>query len=280
MKFYGQFNPPVDKFIFERYFPDANIQGFFVECGAFDGHVESSCKFFEESCGWKGINIEPAPPVFERLVANRPGSLNFNLALSSAIGTAMFRHAISPTLGQFFGNGSLSHAEAHLRDLEERGCSFENYQVSTTTWSKLMEQVGVGEVDLFVLDVEGHELDVIAGMHGSSVLPKVMCVEFGHLGFSVVRAALNDLGYEYDIHSAANAYFIRRDVLPLFAFRRATLAVGVQDLAHETDVVNHAERIAELGRQVEALDRHIGTLEGSLSWRVTAPLRWLRRLLG
>jgi hypothetical protein len=53
-------------------------------------------------------------------------------------------------------------------------------------------------IDLLVLDVEGTELDVIAGMRGSPVLPRVFCVEHGHLGIGVVRQAVEPLGYRYD----------------------------------------------------------------------------------
>ncbi|MEI9889739.1 MAG: hypothetical protein WDN45_03025 [Caulobacteraceae bacterium] len=51
-KFYGQFDPPVDRVLFERYFPDKTIRGVFVECGAYDGQTESCCKFFENR--WTG----------------------------------------------------------------------------------------------------------------------------------------------------------------------------------------------------------------------------------
>ena len=79
MKFYGQFETPVDKFIFERYFPDTNIQGTFVECGAFDGQTECSCRFFEETMGWTGYNLEPVPWIYEQLTQNRPNSKNLNI---------------------------------------------------------------------------------------------------------------------------------------------------------------------------------------------------------
>jgi len=45
--FYGQHFPQLDEFIFKRYFPDINIQGVFVECGANNGIAGSNCKFFE-----------------------------------------------------------------------------------------------------------------------------------------------------------------------------------------------------------------------------------------
>ena len=59
-RFYGQFDPPVDRFLFERFFAGSKRPGVFIECGAFDGETESSCKFFEESLGWWGTGIRTA----------------------------------------------------------------------------------------------------------------------------------------------------------------------------------------------------------------------------
>ncbi|MCS4091843.1 FkbM family methyltransferase [Rhizobium sp. BK176] len=223
MKFYGQFDPPVDRFLFERYFPDVNIKGVFVECGAFDGAIDSSCRFFEEAAGWSGYNIEAVPYLFQKLVANRPNSKNLQIALSGESGSTTFRHAVHPSLGQDFGNGSISHSESHIQELIDRNCTFEEFTVETLTWRDFVARENIRHVDLFVLDVEGHELSVLEGMKGTSILPSVMCVEFGHIDLTVLVSAMASLGYHYDIHSWANAYFIRADMLSLFAFRRAAL---------------------------------------------------------
>ena len=99
-KYYGQFDPPVDKFIYENFFAtnEKKNEGFFIECGAGDGVTESSCKFFEESLGWSGINVEAAPPLFKRLIVNRPGSLNINCALSDYIGKPNLRMRFTPDM--------------------------------------------------------------------------------------------------------------------------------------------------------------------------------------
>ena len=48
MNFYGQFDPPFDKILKERYFNDFN-NGFGIECGACDGLTECNLKYFEEN---------------------------------------------------------------------------------------------------------------------------------------------------------------------------------------------------------------------------------------
>ena len=80
MNFYGQNQQ--DRFIYERYFARYKNRGIAIECGSYDGNIESSCKFFEESLGWDCINIEASPPIYEMLCVNRPKSVNLHLGLS------------------------------------------------------------------------------------------------------------------------------------------------------------------------------------------------------
>lgn len=256
-KFYGQFTPPVDQFIFERYFPDVNIKGVFVECGAFDGLTENSCKFFEEAMGWSGYNIEPVPWVYESLCKNRPLSVNINSALSNKNGAAIFQAIDHPVFGKDCTNGSLEHTDLHKSFLLDDGCKFLPVEVALMTWSDLIEKNNINYIDLLVLDVEGHELSVIEGMRNSLVLPDIICIEVGHLSFKEIKTQLNLLGYTYDISSHVNAFFIKTEKLSLFALRAAA-----QQEPPATATVNYSESIEKLVEQNTYLTRRIE----ELSW--------------
>lgn len=257
-KFFGQFDPPVDKFIFERYFPDRDIKGFFVECGACGGLIESSCKFFEESLGWTGINIEPAPPNFRTLLKNRPNSRNLQIGLSDHDGKATFTHAVSPTWGQDFGNGSVQHTPSHLQQLKDSGCSFETFEIEVLTWKALVQREQLTHVDLFVLDVEGHELSVITGMQQCDVLPDVICIEVGHLDFNQIRVELGKLGYSYDISSHVNAFFVKDEKLSMFALRSGAYLSGlIRSSFCISKDTNHAIRVSAGWRRFVAFVRWI-----------------------
>lgn len=212
-RFHGQFDPPVDRYLFERFFPELR-DGLAIECGAFDGVLESSCLFFEESRGWRTVNVEPSPPVFARLEANRPRAINLRAALSDNAGTARFRHAVSPICGDHFGNGSLTHQPEHLEDLVGRGCHFDEYQVRTLTYGELLAETGVGRPDLLVLDVEGHELQVLEGMRRSTLLPRVLCVEHGHFGVEKMRTALAGLPFRFDSSLHVNSFYVNEQHPP------------------------------------------------------------------
>jgi hypothetical protein len=66
-------------------------------------------------------------------------------------------------------------------------------------------------VDLFVLDVEGFEVEVLDGMVGSKYLPNIFCIEYPHVGLDKLQEILVDLGYRFDTINETNAYFIKND---------------------------------------------------------------------
>lgn len=210
MKFYGQFKPPVDRVLFERYKDFLVAEpGYFVESGAFDGVTESNCKFLEESLGWRGINVEPFPHHFRKLIRNRPASLNFNCALSSRNGTQVFTHVAHPMYGDDFGNGSLSHTTDHEHLLREEGCTFRTLSVPTMTFDTLVETAGVPRVDLLSLDVEGHEIQVLEGMQNEAYFPRIICIETGHDTDNIINRRLNEMGYFKDGEYMVNSFYRR-----------------------------------------------------------------------
>lgn len=281
-KFYGQFDPPVDQFIFERYFPDTNIEGVFVECGAFDGLTECSCKFFEESLGWKGYSLEPVPWIFDSLQKNRPTSNNLNFALSNRDAEINFRAVVHPTFGRDCTNGSIFHLPRHKEILADIGCIYEDVTVKAITWKSLVDLMRLSVVDLFVLDVEGHELEVLEGMLGAAVLPFIMCVEFGHIGLQVIRTAMDRLGYIYDITSNGNAYFIRKDMVDLVAFRSIKSHKCIGAVSSSAEILSsniesssfHTEN-AYLKMRVQELEQLYHAVTFSKSWRFIQSLKTL-----
>lgn len=288
-KFYGQFEPSVDRFIFERYFPDENIKGIFVECGAYDGLTECSCKFFEETMGWKGYNLEPVPWIFEKLRTNRPHSTNLNFALSNTAGETNFKAVDHPQYGTDCTNGSLTHTAKHNEWLVENGCQFIEVPVKLLTWRDLIQQEAIAHIDLLVLDVEGHELFVLEGMKDCAVLPDVICIEIGHLDFNGIRETLKELGYVYDISSHVNAFFVKQELLPLFTLRRMrSRDEGSdnlrQELMHMTALHNEMQNACEAlkrenewaRQQIAHFERTFTELQNSRAWKWIEKVRTLK----
>lgn len=266
MRYYGQFSPEVDRFIYERYFKSYKGKGRFIECGAFDGVTESSCKFFEESLGWCGYNIEASPKNYGHLCINRPASNNFHYGLSNFSGSMEFTDVIHPSL-DLFGNGSLSHTEAHLNELDDKGCSYEVSVIPIITYKEFVALTGIDSLQLMVLDIEGHEIEALEGFRDAVVLPEVLCIEHGHLGVEGLKSTLIELGYVYDVSSHVNSFYILKPFESLY-----------KSLIECQESLNTAEnKNLYLSSNLESVQEECIAFKSSWSWRLTAPLRTLKR---
>lgn len=200
MIFYGQWKPQQDEVIYRNYFLDKKI-GTSIECGASCGGT--STHFFAD-IGWECYYIEPSKYAFSCLKDYLKGDniYCYNFALSDKNGIAVFKDIISAP-GGGNDNASLQHTEKHMQELLGYGCKFEDYEVNTLTYKQFVRT----PVDLFVLDVEGFELQVIGGMKDSKFLPSVVCVEYPISGLDNIKKSLINLGYKFNFVSFNNAFF-------------------------------------------------------------------------
>jgi FkbM family methyltransferase len=209
MQYYGQFTPPVDEIIHERYFPTLE-NGIGIECGAFDGVTESCTYFFNKNKGWTTFNIEAVPNIFKKLQQNRTDSksININVALSSEDCQQIIRNYKHPSLGYDWGNASINHTPTHRNQLEQlSGNQFIEHPVKCITYKSLIKEYNIDHLDLFVLDVEGHETSVLRGMQGCDVLPSVFVIEHGHTPVDLTPY-FGDT-YRLDYVSDVNSFFIK-----------------------------------------------------------------------
>ena len=198
MIFNGSGDPPIDKILYERYFLGKR-NGIFIESGAYDGVFESVCKVLEDKMDWSGFNIEPNPVMYSRLVKNRPKATNLNCAISSVNGKSSFRQ---PFLDKYGLENTWGTLEV---DKYESGTVFE---VETITFCHLIEKYHISKVDLWVLDVEGHEQRAIEGMIQSTTFPRVICAEHGHCGLGRLSEWMKGAGYTYDGSHLQDSFFV------------------------------------------------------------------------
>ena len=57
--------------------------GFFVECGAFDGETASNTVYLEQTRKWTGLLIEMDPAFYTQLVGKRRRAWTINACLSN-----------------------------------------------------------------------------------------------------------------------------------------------------------------------------------------------------
>lgn len=191
----------IDKILNERIFKNKK-NGFYLECGAFDGVIDSNTLFFNKYMEWTGINIEPLPNIFLELQKNRKNDLNINAALSNETIKKIFTQAIAPDVNYYhghFGNGSLEHTNQHLKELIDRGCVFQKFEVQTYTLPDLFSKFKIDkQIDLFSLDVEGHEIKVLSTLSSlhKNIHPKILVAEYGHCGYVNLIKTMKEIEYK------------------------------------------------------------------------------------
>jgi len=143
--------------------------GFYIDAGASYPVQDSVTQAFYER-GWHGINIEPAPAPFARLVAERPRDVNLNLALGESDGSARF-FLIGPE------NGLSTMSADFARNHQEAGWSARETEVDVTTLASVCETHALSTIHFLKIDVEGAEASLLRGADFTRFRPWIILIE-------------------------------------------------------------------------------------------------------
>lgn len=140
-----------DRYLFDKYLNYKD--GFFIELGAMDGITYTNTLFFEQHLSWKGVLIEPTNQ-YQGLLRNRPNCYNFNFAISEIEGEV-----------EFIGGGALGGMVHTMHDKHRKGWNLDQShqieKVKSMPINRVLQNVTIERVDLFSIDVEGGELEVL-----------------------------------------------------------------------------------------------------------------------
>jgi FkbM family methyltransferase len=147
--------------------------GTFVEAGAHDGYTQSNTYYLERHRGWSGLLIEPIPELRRRCAQRRPRSRVLGAAL---VGPEQAGGSVTMSFGDLMSkmDDDGRHAAGGLAVTGRRGYTV---QAPTRTLSEALDEAGLKQVDVLILDVEGHELEVLAGLDLKRHAPKYLLVE-------------------------------------------------------------------------------------------------------
>lgn len=155
-------------------------RGTYIEAGANDGIDQSNTYYFEKYMDWRGLLVEAIPDLADRCRTNRPNSIVENAALVPFGYEQTYVDMTYCNLMSIVKGARKSEAEDldHIR----RGCevqSIESYElrVPARTLNSILEQHQIGDIDLFSLDVEGFELNVLKGIDFDKYRPNFILVE-------------------------------------------------------------------------------------------------------
>lgn len=148
--------------------------GTYLEIGAADGYTQSNTYFLERIRGWTGILVEPVPRQQRACRRLRRNSYCVNVACvaSNEVGSVAMaeQRLMSVVLDRPVSRpGTRVSARKHV------------FHVNAATLSAVIDGSPYSGVDFISIDVEGAELDVLAGLDLSRHAPRWLLVETDHI---------------------------------------------------------------------------------------------------
>ena len=161
--------------------------GVFVEAGAHDGYTQSNTYYLERFRGWSGVLVEAVPELHAKAARRRPRS---HVVQCAVVGPEHAGGEVTIAFGDLMSKvgDDGAHARGGLRNAGRTGYSV---AVPARTLTDVLDQAGLGSIDLMVLDLEGHELAALRGMDFARHSVECLVVEM--LDFEAQRGAFDAL---------------------------------------------------------------------------------------
>lgn len=284
--------------------------GRYIEVGANDPTVMSITRSFYDA-GWRGITIEPVKAFADKHRADRPEDTLIEAAITSRSGETVTLYEIPDTgLSTLVEDVSSRHHKA--------GWDVHEVEVRTRTLTDVLTEVGWADDDIhfMTVDVEGVEEDVLAGMDFTRWRPWVLVVESTQplsteQRYSSWEQLLLDAGYVFCLFDGLSRFYVAEEHREELQAKLSYPAGGLDDyttpdfrrmeeLLQDNQQLREANdhlaqlvirwRAASLDRWaagtevqernnlVSALQEEIDAIHASVSWKVTGPLRTVRRV--
>ncbi|CAB3365084.1 Hypothetical predicted protein [Cloeon dipterum] len=139
--------------------------GFFVECGAHEGEAMSNTILLERAFGWTGLLVEGAPrSIVKMLIKSRKAWI---------APTCM--SLTNTSVMTIFHDNNYGGRVSPKRGFINEGVKVDAICIPFNTLMRAMDRT---EIDLFSLDVESFELDILRTINFQDVKINILCVEF------------------------------------------------------------------------------------------------------
>lgn len=169
--------------------------GFFVECGAYDGETRSNTLVLERFLSWTGLLIEADPINFSKMVTkNRKAYLSPTcLAVQPFPSVSSF--LMASNVGRLHDP---KDSDSHMTNSPDVAHTGKHVLVQCIPFAHLMAALNVTTVDYFSLDIEGYEMQVLKTIPFDEIDIKSLSVEFSHMpnALEELNSFMESKGYE------------------------------------------------------------------------------------
>lgn len=177
-----------------------------VEVGGFDGVTGSNTYFFE-NLGWRCLIIEPMPDFCREIRSIRSCEVA-EIAASDKVGEVEFYVAA--------GVETLSTIEkdekhfARIKSLSDK--DIQKIKVKTARLDDILLEREFTDIDFITIDVEGHEMSVLAGMSFEAISPRILIIEDNSHGIDrQVNKFMQSKSYVRFKKTGCNDWYAKKD---------------------------------------------------------------------
>ncbi|XP_011259093.2 uncharacterized protein LOC105253039 isoform X3 [Camponotus floridanus] len=152
--------------------------GFFIECGAYDGETRSNTLFLERFKGWSGLLIEADPINFTKMLQKNRRAYLSPTCLSVIKSPTVASFLMARNIGHLHEpENTTENVPANTLDVAYMG---EHIRVQCFPLILYIAALKIKTIDYFSLDIEGNEIDVLETIPFNEVDIKALSVEYIH----------------------------------------------------------------------------------------------------
>jgi FkbM family methyltransferase len=258
-------------------------KGVYIDIGAQDPVTDSVSMGFYE-LGWRGISVEP-----NHFYAN---ALRRARTDEEVIEQIVAHHDGKALLYEFHGTG-LSTVDADLAAYyQAQGFACSHRECQSITLEHLFRHHCRSDIHWMKIDVEGHEAEVLRGWGQAPHRPWIVVIEsvspqenkFTHEEW---EKELTTRDYKFALFDGLNRFYVHKDhhefisalSLPPNIFDDFRLNEKQPHLFASRITAKCERHLVENNQAIASLTSQLDELKRSRSWRLTRPLRGLRRLM-
>lgn len=258
----------LEKNVFKNY-----KHGIFVDVGANDGININNTYYFEKNHNWTGLNVEPIPETFKKLVENRPKCINLNCAVSNVDGEVDFvmNTGYTEMISGIKNNYDQRHFERLMRENQQMGSTTTIVKVPSKRLETIFDDHNIRYVNYLSIDVEGAEFDVIKSINFDKVFIDVIGFENNYEDTSVpIVKYLEDKNYT-TIIKYSDILMINRDSVffKLNVIEQEKLKEQEKETINQIQIINYKYNINEyiifiMDTKIDKIDKKIKLLTQNL----------------
>lgn len=195
---------------------DSQPTGLYVEVGGWRPEDDSISRSFYDR-GWDGVVIEPVPELADAFRRARPRDQVIQVLAGAAAGEATL-HAVP-------GTGLSTTVDQYAARHRLDGYEIRDTKVPVRRISDILAEQGVVEIHFMVIDTEGSESEVLAGLDLARHRPWVMIIEATEPRSTTDQSAewdraVTSSGYSLAAFDGLNRFYVpdeRSELAPLLA---------------------------------------------------------------